>query len=181
MKAFLFLLSFVLVFCACQKQEADFLLDARDGHQYSIVKIGSQWWMAENLAYLPIVSELSDTNGIWVYGYSGRDVDYAKTTDNYLAFGCLYSWTHAMDIQDKYFNQFVRISDSLHQGICPEGWHLPSDSEWQNLEDLLDTDPSFTPIDERQHTGDVGKKIKATITWTDAGENNETGFGALAT
>ncbi|MCK5821308.1 MAG: hypothetical protein KAH17_05465 [Bacteroidales bacterium] len=181
MKSSLFLLSVTLFFCSCQKQETDFLVDARDGHQYSTVKIGNQWWMAENLAYLPFVSEVEDTSGIWVYGYDGKSVNYAVTLDSYIQNGCLYSWTYTMDISEKYEAEIWGGSDSLHQGVCPDGWHLPSDTEWQQLEDYLDTDPDFTPSDARQNTGNVGKKIKATSTWTGAEDNNETGFGALAT
>lgn len=170
----------IFVLSSCQKPETEFLIDSRDGHQYSTVKIGEQIWMAENLAYMPYVSESSDSSGIWVYNYDGRSVEWAKTLDNYLNFGCLYSWTVAMDISSEFRVKYSGQSDSLHQGICPEGWHLPSDSEWQKLEDFLEPNPDFIPSDPRQHTGKVGEMIKATSTWTDADKNNETGFGAFA-
>ena len=181
MKSILLIICLFLISSSCQKQETDSLIDDRDGHKYATIKIGNQWWMAENLAYLPFVSEVKDSSGIWVYGYNGKSVDYAKTLESFLEYGCLYSWTYAMDIPEKYNSELWGSSDSLHQGICPDGWHLPSDTEWQQLEDYLDTDPEFTPSDNRQNTGNVGKKIKATTTWTDADENNESGFGALAT
>lgn len=180
MKSILLFFAVLIGFCACQKQEPEFFLDSRDGRQYATTEIGEQIWMAENLAYMPYVSEMKDSAGIWVYAYDGNRKEEAKTLENYLQFGCLYSWTVAMDISQEYRMKYSGTSDSLHQGICPEGWHLPSDSEWQKLEDFLETKPDFTPLESRQNTGDVGKKIKATTTWKDADENNETGFGAFA-
>jgi uncharacterized protein (TIGR02145 family) len=85
------------------------------GNVYKTVLIGKQWWMAENLAYLPVVNlptEESVTNPYYyVYDYIGEDVDAAKATDNYKTYGVLYNWTAAM-------------------AACPAGWHIPSDAEW---------------------------------------------------
>lgn len=176
-----FYLLLLTTLLACNKQETDQLIDARDGRQYATVKIGTQWWMAENLAYMPYVNAVQDSLGIWVYGYDGKSKPYAETLENYQLYGCFYSWNVAMDLDPKYSKELWGGSDSLHQGICPDGWHLPSDTDWQKLEDYLETDPDFTPSDARQNTGDVGKKIKGNSTWTDPAANNQSGFNALAT
>ena len=89
--------------------------DPRDNNTYKTVKIGSQIWMAENLAYLPEVSpsteESDDYPYYYVYGYEGTNVEDAKNTDNYNIYGVLYNWPAATE-------------------ACPTGWHLPESGEW---------------------------------------------------
>jgi uncharacterized protein (TIGR02145 family) len=125
-----------------------------DGKNYSIVKIGTQTWMDENLAYLPSVSPSSADSVIshyyYVYGYEGLFVSDAKATVNYITYGVLYNWEAA-------------------KTACPSGWHLPSDAEWTALSDYLGTP--------------AGGKMKETGTslWTipNMGATNESGFRAL--
>ncbi len=88
--------------------------DSRDGRVYEIVKTGGQWWMAQNLGYLPHVAPGSQPTGIWVYGYEGSDVRAAKASANYRRLGCLYSWDSA-------------------RSACPAGWHLPTKQDWERL------------------------------------------------
>lgn len=89
--------------------------DNRDGRIYRWVEIGNQIWMAENLSFLPYISSFTSDTGIFVYNYKGSSVDAARIQEEYKRYGCLYSW---------------RISLQA----CPEGWHLPSEDEWQQLE-----------------------------------------------
>ena len=112
------------------------LTDSRDGKMYKTVTIGEQVWMAENLAYLPSVvgpaTISSSTAYYYVYDYNGTDVAAAKATDNYQTYGVLYNWPAAM--------AGAASSDanpSGVQGVCPDGWHLPSDAEWTQLEEYL--------------------------------------------
>ena len=112
------------------------LTDSRDGKVYKTVTIGEQVWMAENLAYLPSVfgpaTISSSTAYYYVYDYNGTDVAAAKATDNYQTYGVLYNWPAAM--------AGAASSDanpSGVQGVCPDGWHLPSDAEWTQLEEYL--------------------------------------------
>jgi uncharacterized protein (TIGR02145 family) len=75
--------------------------DSRDGKTYKTIVIGTQTWMAENLAYLPSVTSMS----VW-----------SETTPCYYVndlaqYGVLYNWPAALN-------------------ACPVGWHLPSDAEW---------------------------------------------------
>ena len=146
--------------------------DPRDGKTYKTVKIGNQVWMAENLAYLPSVNMVADGSEdaagsyYYVYGYDGTNVADAKATDNYATYGVLYNWTAAMDGEAS-----STTNPSGIQGVCPAGWHVPSDAEWTELTDYLGG-PS-----------DAGGKLKETGTthWysPNTSATNETGFTAL--
>ncbi len=128
--------------------------DHRDGYVYKTVTIGNQVWMAENLKYLPAVTGpetgSETTPYYYVYGYDGTNVSNAKETANYKTYGVLYNWPAAMI-------------------ACPAGWHLPEDSEWNELSNYLGNN--------------VGGKLKEAGTkhWysPNSGATNETGFTAL--
>ena len=127
--------------------------DTRDGKVYQTVVIGTQEWMAENLAYLPSVvgpgTGSNTTSYYYVYGYDGTNVTDAKATSNYTTYGVLYNWPAAMA-----GSASSNANPSGVQGVCPAGWHLPSDAEWTELTDYL---------------GGISV----------AGATNETGFTAL--
>ncbi|MBT4410188.1 MAG: hypothetical protein HN686_06015 [Bacteroidetes bacterium] len=93
------------------------IIDIRDGKSYKTVKIGDDWWMAENLAVGapidPIAEDLADNQKIehyYLWSYSYQRFCYA------------YSWAEANN-----------HDLSRSQGICPDGWHLPNELEWQSL------------------------------------------------
>jgi len=144
--------------------------DRRDNNHYNVVKIGNQIWMAENLKYLPSVvdpgTESNTTAYYYVYGYNGTNVTDAKATSNYTTYGVLYNWTAAMDGAAS-----SSTNPSGVQGVCPAGWHLPSDAEWTELTDYLGG------------TSVAGGKLKETETthWIapNTGATNETGFTAF--
>jgi uncharacterized protein (TIGR02145 family) len=126
-----------------------------DGYDYSTVQIGDQCWFAENCCYLPEVSDLSinSTNEphYSVYGYEGTDVTAAQATTNYATYGVLYNWPAVMTA-----------------GICPSGWHIPSDGEFTELTDFLGGE------------GVAGGKMKSTYGWNNEGNGtNSSGFNAL--
>ncbi|MDA3818056.1 MAG: fibrobacter succinogenes major paralogous domain-containing protein [Prolixibacteraceae bacterium] len=143
--------------------------DTRDGNEYNWVKIGDQVWMAENLKYLPSVvrpgTASLTTPYYYVYGYNGTNVTDAKAIANYTTYGVLYNWTAAMNGETS-----STVNPSGVQGVCPTGWHLPSDAEWTELTDYLGVSIA-------------GDKLKETGTthWTslNTGATNETGFTAL--
>jgi hypothetical protein len=91
-----------------------------EGFDYETVQIGDQCWFSENCRYLPEVSpsnEGSETEPYYyVYDYQGTDVAAAKATSNYETYGVLYNWPAVMT-----------------EGICPSGWHIPSDGEFTEL------------------------------------------------
>ena len=155
-----------------QNDTAGTFTDSRDGNEYNWVQIGNQVWMAENLAYLPSVNMVADGSEdaagsyYYVYGYDGTNVTDAKATANYTTYGVLYNWTAAMDGETS-----STTNPSGIQGVCPTGWHLPSDAEWTELTDYLGG------------TSIAGCKLKETGTthWDspNTGATNETGFTAL--
>ena len=96
------------------------MTDPRDGKKYKTLSFefgGKNYeWMAEDLKYV-VPSDI----------YNGK-----KTT--YVVNG-LYSWTNAMQIDNKYMSKPVPegLIDSVHQGICPDGWHVSSTLDWEAL------------------------------------------------
>ena len=104
-------------------EEPKVLIDSRDGQTYRIVKISGQIWMAENLNY--------EIEGSYCYN------DSLKYCDKY---GRLYKWGVAMDSAGVFsekgkgcgYNKACYAKSPV-RGVCPEGWHLPSLSEWEEL------------------------------------------------
>ncbi|NLL28842.1 MAG: hypothetical protein GX259_08585 [Bacteroidales bacterium] len=144
-------------------------IDERDNNHYRVVRIGNQTWMAENLRYLPSVVGPTTGGGYayyYVYGYNGTDTAVAKATDNYKTYGVLYNWPAAMN-----YAASSETNPSGVQGVCPCGWHLPSDAEWQQLLNYLGGDSI------------AGGKLKEmdTLHWAapNFGATNVAGFTAL--
>jgi len=146
-----------------QMQQDHTFTDGRDGTVYRTVPIGRQVWMAENLKYLPsVVGPAAGSEKIpqfYVYGYDGTNVTEAKATSNYRTYGVLYNWVAAT------------ANPSGVQGVCPAGWHLPSDAEWKELAEYVGG------------VGVAGSKLNeaGTLHWEcpNKGATNEAGFTAL--
>lgn len=144
-------------------------VDERDGQIYSTVKIGDQIWMAENLKYYPSLDDLvgaddgsSTEPRYYVYGYDGIQPPTQTVIDNFNNYGVLYNWAAAMSGESS-----SNANPSGVQGICPDGWHLPSEAEWVQLTTFAGTT--------------AGTKLKeAGITyWNESsGVTNEFGFSA---
>ena len=107
------------------------MTDARDGQTYRTVKIGNQVWMAENLNYAYLQPTDSLDSSSFCYN------DSAKYCDKY---GRLYTWSAAMDSVGKFStnsegcgNGKVCTRTYPVQGVCPDGWHLPTQAEWETL------------------------------------------------
>lgn len=105
--------------------------DTRDNQVYGFVKIGDQVWMSENLNYY------DEENPNFVLTYNGKVVDELTHCGgkNCNVYGRLYTWTTAMDIDayDYMTGREVYADTVAHQGICPEGWHIPRMSEAEPL------------------------------------------------
>nr|WP_263859246.1 FISUMP domain-containing protein [Fibrobacter succinogenes] len=116
------------------------MVDERDGKIYKTVVIGSQTWMAENLNYADSVQTPSLKESSWC-----RNDD----ADECSIFGRLYTWIAAIDsislandANDPQNCGYGVVCDRLKddalalapvQGVCPNGWHLPSLAEWETL------------------------------------------------
>ncbi|MDD3945408.1 MAG: FISUMP domain-containing protein [Bacteroidales bacterium] len=165
---------------------ASYFVDSRDDNQYSTVIIGSRVWMVKNLAYLPEVvgpATGSEDSGYetdlyyYVYGYDGTDVNQAKATSNYTTYGVLYNWNAAMAGSTS-----SSANPSGVQGICPAGWHLPSDEEWKQLEMALGMSSDQANEVGNRGTDEGGKMKEAgTAHWNDPNTEatNSSGFTAL--
>lgn len=95
----------------------DSIIDDRDGQKYKIVKIDRLWWFAQNLNY--------ETENSHCYN------DSTKYCDKY---GRLYTWAAAVGKSEEECGERHVCNLSLPvQGVCPSGWHVPSNYEWNDL------------------------------------------------
>jgi uncharacterized protein (TIGR02145 family) len=140
-----------------------------DGNEYQTVIIGDQIWMAENLKVThyrngDVISHLTDNNS-WGGTSNGAYCAYNNNEDNVDTYGRLYNW--------------YAVDDS--RNIAPEGWHIPSDNEWKQLEIYLGMDPDEADLAEEWRGTDEGGKLKDTNYWEspNTGATNESGFTAL--
>jgi uncharacterized protein (TIGR02145 family) len=124
------------------------LLDSRDGQVYRTVVIGTQTWMAQNLNY----AGLSNDTGKC----------YNSSVDSCTKNGRLYTWAEVMKGTSS-----SAASPSGVKGICPTGWHVPSDAEWTKL-----TDTSLT-------ASTAGIQLKSTSGWNTNTGTDIYGFRAL--
>ncbi|MCX6223946.1 MAG: hypothetical protein NTV01_04235 [Bacteroidia bacterium] len=141
--------------------------DARDKRIYSMVTIGKQTWMAENLAYLPAIDYPSSGSKTrpWYYVFSYNDGDYpaavATAEPAFFITGVLYNWPAA-------------------KSACPPGWHLPSDEEWKVLEKHLGMSRTDADTTGWRQAQSITLGLKSTKVWAmHANGNNATGFSAF--
>jgi uncharacterized protein (TIGR02145 family) len=131
--------------------DGETFIDTRDNKIYKKVKIGNQWWMGENLNYA--VSNTS-TDSSWCY---------ENNADSCAKYGRLYNWNTAMAGSAGSW-----ANPSGVRGVCPEGWHLPSNAEWEAL--MVAAGGYST----------AGKKLKSKSGWYDNGNGTDDyGFSAL--
>ncbi|GBU24120.1 hypothetical protein R83H12_00746 [Fibrobacteria bacterium R8-3-H12] len=122
------------------------LTDSRDGKKYKTIKIGSQTWMARNLNY--------NASGSKCFGDSPA---------NCTKYGRLYDWATAMALPSSCnFSTCSSQISAKHRGICPAGWHIPSDAEWTTLTDYVGSSAE--------------RKLKARSGWND-NKDGTTGNG----
>lgn len=154
----------------CDPKEIMIVTDI-DGNTYQTVKIGDQWWMAENLKVThyrngDAIPNVTD-NTEWENLTTGAYCNYNNNSSNAATYGRLYNW--------------YAVSDSRQ--IAPAGWHIPSDAEWKTLEMYLGMSQSEADGSVRWRGTDEGGKLKETGTshWRspNTGATNESGFSAL--
>jgi len=154
-----------------------------DGNAYATIEIGTQVWMAENLkvSHYPDgtpITRISDeaewndmTPDVQAYCWYNNLTEYNDTS------GALYTWAAAMNGELSSDNVPSGV-----QGICPDGWHLPSDAEWKILEMFL----GMTQADADNYDwrgSDEGGQLKETgfSNWAfpNTGGSNSSGFTAV--
>ncbi len=154
-----------------------------DGNNYAVVKIGNQWWMAENL-------NSGTFAGITSPQVSGTKfcMDINGQEDPDCPMGGLYEWDNLM--QDTGFCNGTgaypndRCSDPV-QGLCPDGWHIPSHYEWNTLSANSGDSPQDFPYNMSLGFYGVDEggnlKKKCTTDWWNPnfGATDKTGFGAV--
>ena len=132
-----------------EEETIDFVKDV-DGYVYPVLKIGDQYWMGANLR------TVTNAEGNEILSFCYDDLE-----ENCNIYGRLYRWKEAMA---------GSLTEGA-QGICPDGWHIPSDDEWMVLINFLG--------------GEVvaGGQLKAADYWNtpNAGGTDEVSFGALPT
>ena len=140
----------------------EILTDSRDNQTYATVQIGTQCWMAENLNIGTVINGSGNqTNNGTIEKYC-----YDNNTANCDEYGGLYQWNEMME--------YTTLEGT--QGICPAGWYVPADNEWETLITFLGGESV------------AGGEMKSTRTDPDAhprwnspntGANNNSGFTAF--
>jgi len=128
------------------------LTDSRDGQTYTTVTIGTQTWMAENLNYA--------VDSSWCY---------ESSADSCATYGRLYQWASAMGLSATYNHTSASgVISTPHQGVCPAGWHIPTNAEWTILENAVGGEDL------------AGTALKSMSGWNEGGNGTDTyGFSAL--
>ena len=152
------------------------MIDTRDNKQYKTVKIGDQVWMAENLNFDPGQGGSGDAKYDWSWCHNNK----AEHCD---VAGRFYTWAAAIDsvklatdadkTMDCGYGKECGLdsagSATLIQGICPDGWHLPNNGEWNSL---------FTAVGG---SGKAGTLLKSQTGWYGNGNGTDAfGFTALS-
>jgi uncharacterized protein (TIGR02145 family) len=127
------------------------MTDARDGQNYRTIKIGMQTWMAQNLNY--------ESAGSYCYNDSAS---------NCAKYGRLYTWAAAMDSAGTWSSNgkgcgYGKTCSPTYpvRGVCPDGWHLPTQMEWNTL---------FMAVGGQSI---AGKKLKSLSGWDSDGNGTD--------
>jgi len=151
----------------------DSIVDERDGKAYKTVEIGNQVWMAENLNYSDSINTPSLLGKSWCYCDDEQKCN---------VIGRLYTWAAAIDSVALYddgngvdcgYGHSCLIPEKV-QGICPNGWRLPTKNDWSAL---------FEFVGGWLEAALALKSGAGWLAWVDKGRNgngtNSFGFSAL--
>jgi uncharacterized protein (TIGR02145 family) len=141
-----------------------------DGNVYQTLLIGDQCWMMKNLEVIHYrngdpIPNVADSSA-WQALSTGAYCSYNNDEGNVATYGRLYNW--------------YAVDDG--RNIAPEGWHVPSDAEWKQLEMYLGMSQAEADASSWRGTDEGGKlKEAGTVHWLppNEGATNETGFTAL--
>lgn len=152
-----------------------------DGNQYNAVRMGEQVWMTENLR----TTRYADGTEIPLGTSASSTIAYRYVPDdnpsNVNAYGYLYNWTATMGNSSS-----NSINSAPVQGICPDGWHVPSDAEWTQMTNYVGGNSQYVC---NEINGNIAKALASTTGWSvssnscavgnDQSSNNASGFSAL--
>jgi uncharacterized protein (TIGR02145 family) len=141
-----------------------------EGQIYNTIQVFSQCWLKENLnagTMIDTLENMQDNGVIERYCYKNQPDSCAK-------YGGLYQWNEMM--------QYTTLEGA--QGICPPGWHIPTDDEWKVLEGAVDSQFGIGDPEWDKYYGsrgyDVASNLKTTSGWTNNGNGTDLfGFSAL--
>jgi uncharacterized protein (TIGR02145 family) len=135
-----------------------------EGQAYNTIQIGLQCWFRENLnAGTMVNGAVNQTNNNEKEKYC-----YENDSANCKKYGGLYQWDEMMQY----------TAQSKARGICPEGWHVPSDDDWCALTEFIDA--AVDCASTGWSGTDIGEEMKTASGWFEAGNGtNGSGFSAL--
>ncbi|MBP5711146.1 MAG: fibrobacter succinogenes major paralogous domain-containing protein [Bacteroidales bacterium] len=143
-----------------------------DGNVYQTIYIGAQCWMKENLKTThysngaTITKQTASTcTSDFPYNAYQYYYEYGDNHSNVATRGLLYSWAAVMNGAGSSTNNPSGI-----QGICPSGWHVPSNAEWCELENYVEPGIDVN-CNSTGYRGSMAKKMAAPIYW-DAYQSN---------
>ncbi|MBO7630357.1 MAG: fibrobacter succinogenes major paralogous domain-containing protein, partial [Bacteroidales bacterium] len=172
-----------------------------EGNVYATVQIGDQCWMRENLR-----TTTSPSTGTYLipaagtnYTYTGKQARWYNndsTTYAPMNYGLLYNWNAAVDTFNTTFGETsvnntssnaMSVNFTSHRrGICPAGWHLPSDAEWDTMTTYVGSQSEYVCGENNNH---IGKALALDTGWNNSANdcavgnnqasNNATGFSAV--
>ncbi|NTW31442.1 MAG: hypothetical protein HGB12_02245 [Bacteroidetes bacterium] len=166
------------------------LTDSRDSKTYSTVQIGDQCWMAQNMNYGTYVIVGSGQGGAGTQKYCK---DMSNQNDASCPLGGIYEWAELMNGSSSCNGTGAPPNDKCSmpvQGICPDGWHIPSHYEWATLEQSVcaispsggDCSTNFPyDVSTMGWRGTTeGTKMKATTSWWSNTGTNISNFNVIA-
>ena len=149
-----------------------------DGNVYKTVKLGNQVWMAENLR----TTRYADGRKIPLGTTTSDDVAYRYYPDdnsaNVSTYGYLYNWAAVMKGASS-----SDANPSGVQGICPDGWHVPSDAEWTELENYVSSQSQYVCggyEDYYIYEDNIAKALASEEGWNSSTDNCDVGYNPIA-
>ena len=153
----------------------------QEGNVYPVVQIGSQCWMKENLRTTHYANGTSIALGSNASTTTAYRFYPDNSSSNVSTYGYLYNWKAVMGGSSS-----SSANPSGVQGICPTGWHVPSDAEWTQLTNYVG---SQTQYQCDNSSNKIAKALASTTGWNSStntcyvgdnpSTNNATGFSAL--
>jgi len=158
-----------------------------DGNVYNTITIGNQTWMRENLRtkHFPDGESIPEVSVYYMGNYSQPRRYTPRNSDGNAPaeYGLLYNWTAVMNGEAS-----SDRNPSGVQGICPDGWHVPSHTEWRQLILYVESQPQYYQ-EYGQDPTLIAKSLASTYGWDNSTTsasvgniqalNNATGFSVL--